>query len=117
MENKDYSLYSRISSYDEYIRKNIVNMIPNVYRDIRIHLLDELYNLEKNMFNATYNKGNIRIKYLTEIRVNISLMDMLLNNIRKIDKVNVRRVDVAISMLAYIKNVIYGWKYNEENKK
>lgn len=117
MGNNDYSLYSRINSYDEYVRKYIVNLIPKVYCDIRIHLLDELYNLEKNMFYATYNKGNIRLKYLNELRVNISLMDMLLNNIRKIDKVNRNKVNKAISMLGYIKNIIYGWKYNEESSK
>lgn len=60
-------------------------MIPNVRRNLRIHLLDEVYMLSKNMFYATYNKGNIRIKYLIEMQVNISLIDMMSSEIMSLN--------------------------------
>ena len=71
-------------------------MIPNVRRDLRIHLLDEVYMLSKNMFYATYNKGNIRIKYLIEMQVNISLIDMMSSEIMSLNCVKKSYVDTSI---------------------
>lgn len=69
------------------------------------------------MFYATYNKGNVRMKYLIEMQVNISLMDMMMNEIRTFSKVPKNNVDSAIKKLSSIKNIIYAWKLNEESKK
>lgn len=92
-------------------------MIPNVRRDLRIHLLDEVYMLSKNMFYATYNKGNIRIKYLIEMQVNISLIDMMSSEIMSLNCVKKSYVDTSIRKLSSIKNIIYAWKFNEEEKR
>ena len=76
-QNKEYGLYNKVDDYNKYIRKYIANSIPNKDRDIRIHYLDECYRLYKNMLYATYNKGNVRMKYLIELKVNISLLDIV----------------------------------------
>ena len=73
--------------------------------------------LSKNMFYATYNKGSVRMKYLIEMQVNISLMDMMMNEIRTFSKVPKNNVDSAIKKLSNIKNIVYAWKLNEESKK
>lgn len=69
------------------------------------------------MFYATYNKGNIRMKYLIEMRVNISVIDMLIGNIRDIKCMSNKYLNSFISILEDIKNIIYGWIINEEKKK
>ena len=50
----------------------MINEIPENKRNLRIHFQDEM---SKNMFYATYNKGNIRMKYLVELQVNVSMRD------------------------------------------
>lgn len=117
MKDKKYSLYNKILELDDYTTRYIVVSIPKVYNNIRIHFQDEMYNLKKNMFYAVYNKGNIRMKYLVELQVNISLIDMMLNQLRMYDIIKKHNIDVAISKLSDIKNIIYGWKFNEEKSK
>jgi len=113
----DFSLYKKIEQFNLYSRNYILSSIPKVHNDIRIHYVDELYNLARNMFMATYNKGNIRMKYLIELQTNISLINMLLNSLYSLNIVKKKYITSAISMLEYIKNIVYGWKFNEEKTK
>lgn len=117
IEKKGFSLYSKVLDFNSYIRTYIINTIPTIHRDLRIHLIDECYNLSKNMFSATYNKGNIRMKYLIELKVNLSLIDMLITEIENLNCTKKHSLEVAIKKQSDIKNIIYGWIINEENKK
>lgn len=117
VENKQYRLYSKVLDFNHYVRTYIVNTIPSVHRDLRIHLLDECYLLTKNLFYATYNKGNIRMKYLIEIKVNLSAIDMLITEISGLQCMKKTSFHASISKLSEIKNIIYGWTFNEESKK
>ena len=38
-ENKEFKLYVEILNYSRYIRKYVLVGIPNVHRDLRIHLM------------------------------------------------------------------------------
>lgn len=116
-ENKQYRLYSKILDFNHYVRTYIVNTIPSVHRDLRIHLLDEIFLLTKNLFYATYNKGNIRMKYLIEIKVNLSIIDMLITEISNLQCMKKTSFHASINKLSDIKNIIYGWVLNEESKK
>lgn len=113
----DFTIYNKILDYSKYIKTYIAVSIPSNQRDIRIHLLDEIYLLSKNMFYAIYNKGNIRMKHLIEMQVNISLIDMLIREIQDLKCVSKKNIDVSIKKLSDIKNIIYAWKFNEESKK
>lgn len=68
------------------------------------------------MFYATYTKGNIRMKYITELRVNLSLLDYLFDEINNISCVKNKRILSSINKLSDIKNIIYGWMLNEEKR-
>ena len=82
--DKNFKLYSYILDFDDYTRKYVANCIPSVDRDVRIHLLDEIYNLEKSIIYAINTKGNVRIKHLIDSKVSISLIDMLFQKVREI---------------------------------
>lgn len=117
IKNKETGIYGKIVDFDNYVRKYILSNVPNIYKNDKIHLSDEIYYLIKNMFYATYNKGNIRMKYLVELKVNISLIDMLLGNINSYNCVGNKYINTAISKLNDVKNIVYGWIINEEKKK
>ncbi len=91
--------------------------MPVIYRDIRIHLLDECYNLTSLLFGATYNKGNVRLKYLNDMRIKLSLLDLLISDLREYKIIKDKTLNVVISKLAVIKNIVYGWIINEEKNK
>ena len=107
-ENKEFGLYAKVSDCNNYIRKYIVVNIPNIHRDIRIHLLDECFYLYKNMLYATYNKGNIRMKYLIELKVNISMIDILMSDIKELKYIGNKYINTSVSKLNDIKNIVYG---------
>lgn len=112
-----FKLYSKLLNLSKYSRSYLLNNIPKVHNDLKIHLADEIYLLTKNVFSATNNKGNIRIKYLTECQTNINMIDFLLTSIKDLKCLNNRNINNTISILADIKNIIYGWKFNEEKNK
>jgi len=112
-DNK-FTLLDKYNNLKKYIDTYIISSIPKVHNDIRIHLIDEVYKLYEYICYASYTKGNIRVKYLVDVQVRLSLIDMLLNSIRSI---NTKKVDKCLSLVNDIKNVIYGWKFNEEKAK
>ena len=65
--NSEFKIYNKVAEFNRYVRNTITNFITSVHRDIRIHLLDENYSLLHNLLSASYNKGNIRIKYISEV--------------------------------------------------
>lgn len=119
MENKQasYRLYNKIYLLTKYSRQYILSSIPKIHNDLKIHYADELYNLTKNMYYATYNKGNIRMKYLIDIQVNLGILDFLLTQIKDLNTIKNKYINNTINILSEIKNIIYGWKFNEEDKK
>lgn len=116
-KNSGYKLYNKIILFTKYSRNYILSSIPKVHTDLKIHYADELYNLTRNIFYATYNKGNIRMKYIVESQVNLSMIDFLLTQIKELESIKKKNVATAVNLLTDIKNVIYGWKFNEEKKK
>lgn len=112
-----FTIYNKILDYKDYTKQYIICNIPRNNRDIRIHFLDEMYHLSKNMYYAVYNKGNIRMKYLIEMQVNISLLDMMMSELRNLPNIPNKRVYSATRKLSEIKNIVYAWKINEESKK
>jgi len=110
-----FTLLVKYNILKQYIDTYIISSIPKVHNDIRIHLIDEVYKLYEYICYASYTKGNVRLKYLVDIQVRLSLIDMLLNSMR--DSYMKKKIDKAISLVNDIKNIIYGWKFNEEKAK
>lgn len=57
------------------------------------------------------------MKYIVESQVNLSMIDFLLTQIKELESIKKKNVTTAVNLLTDIKNVIYGWKFNEEKKK
>ena len=55
------------------------------------------------------------MKYLTKMKVNISLIDMLITDINNLKCQKSKYINTSINKLEDIKNIIYGWIFNEED--
>lgn len=113
----DFTIYNKIIDYNKYVKQYLTVSIPSNQRDIRIHFLDEIYLLSRNMFSAIYNKGNIRMKYIVEMQINISMLDMMTSELKTQKCISKNHLDSSIKKLSDIKNIVYAWKLNEEDKK
>lgn len=92
----EFTIYNKITDHNLYLKTCLMSDIPANSRNLRIHMLDEVYNLAKNMFSAIYNKGNIRMKYLIEMQINISLFDMMTNELRNLRKTPTKNIHRSI---------------------
>jgi len=113
-EDKSFKLYNKVLQYDKYIRKYIVINIPKVHRDLKIRLVDESYNLVRYLYQAEYNKGNIRMKNIVEMIVTLSMLDFVTTEIAEIETINKKYIEKSIGLLTEIKNMTYSWRKNPE---
>ena len=113
-EDYDFKLYREILNYSRYIRKYVLANIPNVHRDLRIHLMDEVNGLIRNVVSADSTKGNIRLKYITEMIINIKMLDILSNDIRDFCPKCKNHINKSISLLTKVRVMTYGWRQNPE---
>ena len=114
-QNSDFNLYNEVIKYERYIRKYVSNEIPAVHRDLRIHLMDECYYLIRNLIEALNNKGSIRIKYINEVIVTISMLDYISNDLYELLPKRRKYIEKSYTFLVNIRNMTYAWKnkYNE----
>ena len=112
-DTEEFYIRTKMLNLDKYIRKYLVNSIPSVNRDIKIHLVDELYEMIKNLHYAIANSKNIRIKNITDTLINISMIDYLLGYINEIENVNKNQVQKATTQLLDLRNMIKLWKNKE----
>lgn len=113
---KDFVIYNKMLEFRKYTRSYLLVNIPKVHSDIRIHFTDESYKMIELLYNAIYTKGNVRNKNITEILVRISLIDMLLEEIKGLKIVKSNYIHTSSNMLKEIQNIIFKWRDNEERK-
>ena len=113
MINK-FKILDLANELEEYVRLHIANTIPNIHRDLRIHLLDECYELERAIIWASHTRGNIRRKWLCELHVRLSLIDNSLQKLHKIQHVDARRLEICGKKLSELKTIAYAWSENEQ---
>lgn len=102
-ENNEFKLYTETLRYSKYIRQYVLANIPNVHRDLRIHLMDEVNSLIRNLVSAESTKGNIRMKYITEMIINIKMLDIISSDIRDFCPESKKHINKSIAILAKIK--------------
>ena len=114
-DTEEFYIRSKMIELDKYIRKFLVNSIPSNNRDLRIHLLDELYSMIKNLHYAIANNKNIRIKSITDTLISISMIDYIFESLNKCDSVNQLHLRKATEKLLDLRNMIKSWKNKEMN--
>ncbi len=113
-DNGDFKIYTEIISYRKYIREHVLNTIPSIHRDLRIHLMDEVYLLLKNMISAINTKGNIRMKYITDMIISIQMLDIISNDLMEYTNSNKKYITTSISKLTNIKHMTYAYKQSQD---
>ena len=105
-QNSDFNLYNEVIKYERYIRKYVSNEIPAVHRDLRIHLMDECYYLIRNLIEALNNKGSIRIKYINEVIVTISMLDYISNDLYELLPKRRKYIEKSYTFLVNIRIIV-----------
>lgn len=112
--SSEFQLYTQVVNYASYVRKNLCVNIPKIHSDIRIHLQDESYNLVRTLYEAEFTKGNVRLKNITNLLVNISMLDFLTSELQGLECISKKNIEISLRMLTHIKNMTYAWKKSIE---
>lgn len=115
-ESVEFKLYTEVINYSNYVIRYILPCIINVRRDLKIHLLDEIYNLKRYLIDAQNTKGNIREKNIIEMIVTISMLDVLTPEILEFCPNSKKYMTSSIGLLTKIKNMTYLWRNDLESK-
>jgi len=108
--DKEFNLNLDVNKFEYHVRKDLVNNVPAIHRDVRNKVLDEAYYLLCSIYQATYNKGNIRSKYLNDSLVHICILDHYFKTLVELKCVNMKKYDSLVRDLNNIRSRIYGWK-------
>ena len=109
-----FRLADKAYAMDKYVRSQIANNIPNTHRDIRIHLMDEMYRIAQEIYAASFTVGNVRRKHLTELKIHLTLTDMLLRQVYDLRCVKSIKLEHVAALLREMKTITYGWAQREE---
>lgn len=113
--NKEFILYNRLNMYCKYVKRYVIPDIPAIHHDIKIHFNDELYHIVQLLFYADYTKGNVRMKYLTDMLVSLSMLNHLSDSLLDIIK-NDKHLVKSLEMLGYIKSMVLAWRKSVDEK-
>lgn len=112
----DFKLLNKSKLLLKYIESNIICNIPKVHSSYRKGLEENVISLNYNIIKANINTGSIRSKYLKEVLVNISMIDLYLDILLDINVISKKKFMVVIRLLNEIRRMTIGWISNEKIK-
>ncbi len=116
IDNRKYSLLNNVQNFVKYIGGVISPKIPANKRDLRIRLMDDVYELLSLTYLSFYHSGKERIKYLIDIKAKVSMLEFLFGLLKDYNIINNKVFEKSISDITMIRNFVYGWGISEEKK-
>lgn len=113
--NDKFILMNKEKALLIYMEKYILPTIPKNEISLKIKLNDETYKMIENTIRANVNKGNIRNKYINEVKVNIMMIDFLLGILYEKEIIIKKRFLSIIKKLTEVKNITYSLGLQNES--
>ena len=113
----DFKIMNKVKYLIRYADDYLFESFPKYHLAIKINLEKCLYNLLEESIRARINSGNIRVKHIREIIVNISMIDYYVGEMNDKKIIIKKRYISFINCLNEISKMCYGWLSYEEKKK
>ena len=111
---EEFKLLNKVKYLIDYSDEYILSSFPKSDLALKINLENNLYNLLENTYRANINKGNIRIKHIKEIIININLLDYYIGKIKNKKIIKTNRYTAFLNCIEDIIKMSYKWLSNEE---
>lgn len=119
-----FELRSRMLKLDTYLRIFILPQIPaehKEFREVVWRTMDEAWH---KLYLAAFTEARERQKRLLEFRVELSMVEIYMREIRevcfrgklKLDAISERRFRVCADLQKEITKMVWGWVKNEDKK-
>ena len=110
----DFTLYNKSEDLINYVNIYVFSSFPKAHLSLKINFENEMYDLLRNISRASFTKGNVRQKYITDSLVNVSLMDTFIGIIRDYSIIINKRFQSILRKLKEIKYMLLGWRSASE---
>ena len=121
-----FKLKSAMLDLDEYVRIFIIPQIPAGFSDFRDSLRACVEKAWRSLYMASATSGRERQKRLMEFKVEMSMIDTYLKEIRdvcyrgkekrRLDKTSARRFEICADKQHAVLELVWGWIKNEHKK-
>ena len=91
-----------------YLEQYVLNTFPKNEKVLRDNLTLEIYEAIKNTARISINKGNVRQKYLNDIKVNIVMIDFYIGVVYSKNLVIKKRFLSCIRKIDEIRKILNG---------
>lgn len=91
-----------------YLEQYVFHSLPKNEKVLRDNITNEIYEMIKNTARVSINKGNIRNKYINDIKVNIIMLDMYLGILNSKKYIINKRFLSSIRKLEEIRRILSG---------
>lgn len=96
-----------------YLEQYILNTLPKNDKVLRDNLTNEIYDIIKNTARVSINRGNIRLKYINDIKVNIIMIDFYIGILYSKNLIIKKRFLSCIKKIEEIRRILSGVENSE----
>lgn len=97
-----------------YLEQYVFHSLPKNEKVLRDNLTSEMYEMIKNTARVSINKGNIKLKYLNDIKVNIIMIDFYIGILNSKKYIINKRFLSCIKKLDEIRRIISGFDKGDD---
>ena len=92
-----------------YLEQYVFHAMPKNEKILRDNINSEMYEIIKNTARISVNKGNIKAKYINDIKVNIILLDFYIGILNSKNYIINKRFLSSIKKLDEIRKILSGF--------
>ena len=96
-----------------YLEQYILNSLPKNEKVLRDNITIEVYDIIKNTVKVSINKGNIKLKYINDIKVNIIMIDFYIGILYSKKLIIKKRFLSCIRKIDEIRRILSGVENSE----
>ena len=96
-----------------YLEQYILNSLPKNEKVLRDNLTNEVYDIIKNTAKVSINKGNIRQKYINDVKINIIMIDFYIGILFSKNLIIKKRFLSCVKKIEEIRRILFGVENSE----
>lgn len=106
--NEKFILMGKEKELLIYLEQYVFHALPKNEKVLRDNITSEIYEIIKNTARISVNKGNVRLKYINDIKVNIIMIDFYIGVLNSKEYIINKRFLSCIKKLEEIRRIVGG---------
>ena len=114
--NEKFILMGKEKELLIYLEQYVFHSLPKNEKVLRDNITIEMYEMMKNTARISVNKGNVRLKYINDIKVNIIMIDFYIGVLNSKEYIINKRFLSSVKKLEEIRRIVGGLERGNNNE-